>query len=223
MFAKSKSKSRKMPVLLGLLLLWSGVAVAQDTPLLITNSRSPNGKAELWIKPPKEDEGVASGTAQIREVKTGKIVGTFEWSGFGVRADSDAFIVLWRADCKFFAIKYEQSRGWRSGAIYGLHNGGRWAEVKLPDTEYDKAIKKLAGVSEFYGKGCDAPEKWLPNGDLMLIFADRNVVYDHEDLFKEFEVTLRVTDQKGQSLPVAKIVSIKQKSKKETERELQTQ
>jgi hypothetical protein len=203
------------------LFLLTVVASAQDEPLLISNSRSPDGKLELWIKPPIQDDGEACGAAQIRQVKTERILSTFEWSGFGVHADSTAFTVLWRPDCKYFAIKYEEARGWVTGRIYGLQRNGRWCEVKLPSDDYTNSIKKLADVTELHGKGCERPKEWLSNGDLTLLFVDRGLFYDHEDLEKEFVVTLRVADQKGQPLPIAKIVSIKQQSENEAERELQ--
>ncbi len=206
-----------------IMLLLATATMAQDEPLLIKDSRSPDGKVEIWIKPPKEDEGVASGTVEIRQVQSQKVTGTFEWSGFGVHADSTAFIVFWRPDSKYFAIKYEETRGWMTGNVYGVHKNGRWTEVTMPTDKYDNTIKKLAGVTDFYGKGCDVPEKWVSNGDLDLDFADRNIIYDHEDLFKEYTVTLRVEDQKEKPLPIAQIVSVKQKPKEETLRELQSQ
>ena len=205
-----------------MLLVLTTVTMAQNQPLLIKDSRSPDGKLELWIKPPMEDEGEASGTVQIRQVQTQKLTGTFEWSGFGVHADSTAFIVLWRSDSKYFAIKYEETRGWMTGNVYGVHKDGRWTEVKLPIEEYDKAIKKLAGVADFYGKGCDSPVQWLLNGDLTLEFVDRNLIYDHDDVEKEFVINLRVADQKKEPLPTAKLVSIKQKSYEETVRGYQS-
>lgn len=204
-----------------LVLLLSGVAVAQDAPFLIAHSRSPDGRIEIWIKPEK---GAAAGTAQIRAVKTQKISGTFDWSGFGVEVLSTnadpAFTVLWRHDSRYFAIKYEEARGWMTGAVYGRSRNGRWLEVQMPRDGYMNAIKKVSGVSELFGKGCDSPVEWLSNGDLNLEFADRNVIFDHEDLFKEYTVTLKVADEKGQPLKLAKIVSIKQKSKEEVEKEL---
>lgn len=217
-----------MLIVLGMILAITGIgaAVAQDAPFMVANSRSPDGKTEIWIEPIRS-EGIAMGTAQIRSVKSQKILSTFEWSGFGDHLSSDnpdpAFTVFWRPDCKFFAIKYEETRGWMTGQIFGVHKNGQWTEVGLPKDDYDDAIKKLAGVSEFYGKGCDVPERWLSNGDLNLDFADRNIIYDHEDMFKEYTVTLGVADQKGQPLLMAKIVSVKQKPEAETERELQAQ
>ena len=155
------------------------------------------------------------------EVKTQKILSTFNWSGFGVRADGTSFVVLWRPDSRYFAIKYEATRGWVTGAIYGWGANRGWGEVKMPSEEYTNTIKKMSGVSELFGKGCESPVGWTKNNNLVLEFVDRNLVYDHEDFEKEFLVTLRVADWKRQPLPMAMIVSIKQKSEEDVERELQ--
>ena len=72
--------------------------MAQDEPLRIENSRSPDGSMELWIKPdPYTGEVACSSIAQIRELKSGRIVGTFHWAGFGERPDSTGIWVLYGA------------------------------------------------------------------------------------------------------------------------------
>jgi len=205
-----------------LVLLISSAALAENQSIPIDSSLSPDGRIELWIQP-GTDEGISSGAAQIREVKTGKLLGKFAWSGFGVKAGATSFEVIWRPDSRFFAIKWEENRGWMTGAVYGRLNNGQWVEVKRPSEDYIKDIVKKCGVSGLYGKGCDVPSKWLPNGDLVFIFADRNLIYDHEDLEKEFMVALRVVDQKSQPLKMAKIISIKLISREETERRLKEQ
>lgn len=177
----------------------------------------------MWIKP-TEAEGVAAGTAQIREVRNGRILGRFDWSGFGERADNTAFKVLWRSDSKYFAISYELSRGWMSGAIYGRNRAGHWAEIKLPSDAYVNGIKKMSGVAELSsGKGCETPKDWLSNGDLELEFCSENIFFADVDAMKEFEVTLGVADQKGEPLSAAKMILINQKSEEEVERELHSQ
>jgi hypothetical protein len=191
-----------------LFLLRTAGSAPDDSPFLIHKSRSPDGKIEIWMKPDGE-EGVASGTAQIRLVKTQRILGTFEWGGFGVRADADAFQVMWRHDSKFFAIKWEEARGWMTGAVHAQTAGRRWAEVKLPKDAYVSAIKNLEHVPELYGKGCDAPERWLDNGQLVLEFCDRNIAYPAEDRVKMYEVSLRVSDWRDRPLPMAQITTIK--------------
>ena len=209
-----------------LVLLMTTVALADEAPFLIKDSRSPNGRIEIWIKPVNPNEGMAAGTAQIRDVKTQNILSPFEWSGFGVRllsTDPDpAFTVLWRPDSKYFAIKYEEGRGWVTSAIYGLGGNGQWTEVKLPSDEYVNRIKKMSGVSELRGKGCERPKEWLSNGDLNLEFIDMGIEYGQEDV-KAFVVTLRVEDQKRQPLGIAQIVSTKQESHEEAEREVHKQ
>jgi hypothetical protein len=202
-------------------LLLTKEAIADEQPYLIDRSRSPDGKIELWVKP-KSGEGIAAGVAEIRQVKTGKILGKFEWSGFGVRlaAPDPPFEVFWRNDSQYFAIRYEFARGWMTGGIYGRGIGSRWIEVKMPSDRYTNAIKKMSGVSELYGKGCDRPIEWTTNRELVLEFADRNLLYEPE-LEKEYLVTLKVEDWLGRPLRTAGIVSIKQKSKEEVEREYQ--
>jgi len=193
------------------LFVTTSFVIAQDNqPVLIDNSRSPDGRMELWIKS-SSNQGEAIGTAQIRMVKTGKIAGTFKWSGFGYKAGHDAFTVLWRPDSKCFAISWEESKGWMTGSVYAFSENKRWVEVKFPTEQYGKAIKKLSGASALRGKGCDTPEKWLPNDQLVVNFADEGILYDDVDAFKEYEVTLRVYDEKNTPLQVARIISIRLK------------
>ena len=207
-----------------MLSLLAAVAWAGEQSYRIANSRSPDGKIELWINP-GADEGESVGTAQIRDVKTGRIMDTFDWSGFGGRlvAPDPPFVVLWNPGSDYFAIKYEITRGWMTGAIYGRNGKGRWMEVKMPDDEYASAIEKMSGVKELYGKGCDVPKQWLKNGNLELLFVDRSLLYEHEDLEKEFMVDLKVKDLMGHPLKSAKIVSIKLKSEAEAEKDMEAQ
>jgi hypothetical protein len=165
---------------------------------------------EIWIKPDNNDESEAAGTAQIRTVKTQKIIGTFDWSGFGVKvvAPEPPFTVLWRPDNRYFAIGWEKTRGWVTGAIYGKNKAGKWEEVKLPSDEYDAAIKKMAGIADLYGKGCEKPKEWLQNGDLVLQFFDRNLGFHDGDSEQEYLITLQIEDTKGQPLRIARIASI---------------
>lgn len=209
-------------IVMGAFCIVTPTGYADDQPFLVAKSRSPDGKIELWMKP-IESEGMAAGTTQIREVNTGKITSTFDWSGFGVRliAPDPPFEVFWRGDSRYFAITYEESRGWRTGAIYGRNGKGDWVQIKMPNNEYRSAIEKIGGITDFYGKGCDAPKQWLKNGNLQLLFVDRALSYDHEDLEKEFMVELKVAGVDGEPLNTAKIASIKLQSKADTEKELQ--
>lgn len=202
-------------------MLLLSVASAHELPYRVGKSRSPDGQIELWIKA-ENGEGEAAGVAQIRQIKTGRTLSTFHWSGFGVQliAPRPPFQVFWRRDGLFFAIKYEGTRGWSTGEIYGRNREGQWLKVEKPDKEYTNAIKKISGVTELYGKGCDSPVEWTRNGELVLEFLDRNLIYDHEDLEKEFMVTLKVEDRRGRPLKTAKIISINQKSKEGAERAL---
>jgi hypothetical protein len=173
---------------------------------------------EIWIKPDSEDVGEAAGMAQIRLVKTQKILGTFEWSGFGVHADALAFTVLWRPDCRCFAISWEINRGYMTGAIYAASAGGIWSEVKLPSDEYVDKIKRMSGVSELRsGKGHDTPEKWLPSGELMMEFGSQDIWYsDDGNPEKLFTIVLSVMDDKNRPFRTAKILSIKLKPRQST-------
>ena len=150
-------------------------------------------------------------------------MGTFEWSGFGVHlaAPDPTFEVLWRSDSKYFAIKYEADRGWTTGTIYGRNDKGDWTELKLPDDEIDAAVKKMGGVKELHGKGCESPRQWLNNGDLELLIRGQKPHLRQTRIWeKEFMVDLKVTGWLGHTLKTAKIVSIKLKSKEETEKDL---
>ena len=63
-------------------------AAANAEPILIEKSTSPDGRKEIIIVPSDEDTGIAAGTAKIRDVKTGKILWSFDWSGFWRSSDS---------------------------------------------------------------------------------------------------------------------------------------
>jgi hypothetical protein len=200
-------------------LFFSAAALADDPALLIEKSRSPDGKIELWIVP--EDGGAAAGQVQIREVKTEETVGKFDWFGFGVKADSESFNVFWRSDSRYFAIDWEVTRGWGTGAIYGRTKSGKWTEIKTPRDQYEDAIKRTAAINDFYGKGCDSPQRWTPEGYLELLFTDRNLFYPGMgDFQKEFAIKLEPSDKNGWPLATAKIISIRQKTEAEVEQDL---
>ena len=209
-------------LLAGILLL-PGLSAAEEQPYRIVKSLSPNGAIELWVKPEDREGEAAAGKVLIRQVKNGQTLGTFEWSGFGVKlvGPDPPFDVSWRGDGRYFAIGYEEARGWITGAIYGRAAQDQWLQVKMPADAYSAAIKKVSGVTELYGKGCERPVEWTRKGELVLEFVDRNLAYDHEYFEKQFLVTLKVSDWLGRPLKTAKIVSIKQRSREETQRELQ--
>jgi hypothetical protein len=136
-------------------------------------------------------------------------------------ASDPPFEVFWRKDSRYFAIKYAEARGWVTGAIYGRDSKGRWIEVEIPKEDYVNAIKKMSGVSELLGKGCERPVAWTKKGELVLQFVDRNITYGQQDFEKEFRVTLSASNWLGQPLKTAKILSIMQRSEEETNRDLQ--
>lgn len=177
-----------------LLSVFIGLAGHAD-PIEIRDSSSPDGSLFITITPSPEDEGVAAGLAEIRLRKSGKVVGEFEWSGFGVRADLDAFVVLWKPDNNAFTISYELTRGYMFYGVYVLHNK-RWVEVKPPD--YFKIIFKEGGFKSGYGKGYETPKVWLPNNLLKLDVGGRAYKIDNKDgqIIGEFESTvyLHLTD-----------------------------
>jgi hypothetical protein len=203
----------KMRLIVGVTLLFAALAhlthAETDPPFPITNSRSPDRQMEIWMKRPNTGSDLAEGIAQIRDRKSSKVIGTFAWSGFGRRADAEAFEVFWRPDSKSFAIKWELTRGWMAGAVYAMNAKHRWQEIKLPSADYISKIKKLNRVTELYGKGCDVPEKWLSNSEVLMLFADRNISEPGEDSFRLYEIRLRVSDGKEEPLGMARIQSIK--------------
>jgi hypothetical protein len=107
---------------------------AADKPTItITNSISPDGLRDITIVDANSvDVGEAAGTARIRDIKTGRTLGSFDWSGFGEHPDADAFKVLWRPDCKCLAISWEATRGFVRCAVYVESKSG-WLEVQSPD------------------------------------------------------------------------------------------
>lgn len=195
---------------------------AAAEPHRIEKSGSPDGKLELWMKPEGE-EASAAGLVEIRETKNGRTLDTFRWPGIGRRPSplDPPFAVSWRSDDRFFALKFPTAEGWTGGEIYGRGAKGRWQQVKVPADEYTNVIKKLGNVTELGGKGCDRPQEWTKSGKLVLLFADRNLSYDQRDLEKEFLVTLKVSTKTHRPLRTAKVVSIKQRPKEETERDSQ--
>ena len=134
----------------------------------IKNSQSPDGKKNLVIID-HAYEGTASGTVQIREVKTGKLLSYFEWSGFGEHATEDAFTVLWRPDSRAFAINSEVTRGDGECKVYALKDGVCYP-VQLPNFVQDIATKYHLEIGD---KGDEKPVKWLSGNRLVLDVYNR--------------------------------------------------
>jgi hypothetical protein len=130
----------------------------------IDKSSSPNNLLYLTIEP-LDSEGMAMGTAEVRLRKTGKVVGSFGWEGFGVRPDASAFAVVWKPDSRAFAIAWESSRGYVSYAVYALDEG-KWKEAKQPD--FLTKIYKQKHFSSGYGKGHESPLRWEDASFLVL-------------------------------------------------------
>ncbi len=143
---------------------------------------------------------MAAGTAKIRDVKTGRILGSFPWAGFGVRPDEEAFEVLWRPDSRAFAIKWELSRGFVVGATY-LWSGLGWKEVKLPDF-YVRSLRLARAIGPDHvfidedvgGKGWEVPLAWLPGNRLRIEAGYRSIapLYIDGDWYQLFWFTLRL-------------------------------
>jgi hypothetical protein len=84
-----------------------------------------------------------------------------------------------------------------------------------------KTIKKMSGVEELKsGKGWETPKSWLPNGDLELEFGSEDIMFKDVDAMKDFVVTLKVADEKGQPLTTAKVIAIREKTEEDVEQEL---
>ena len=181
--------------------LWLLMAVmsvplcARAEPIVIDDSQSPDGKYFLTIEP-HEPEGVASGTAEIRLTKAKKIVGTFEWEGFGELPNATAFTVLWNKDSNAFAIFWEITRGYCTCAVYARTNGV-WQNVNLPD--YGAEIRRMEGKSS-EGKGFDKPMTWLTDNELEIKLWWRTL--DHDDF-----IYLGIGQENGR--PAAKILKIR--------------
>ena len=155
---------------------------AVDEPaIVIKDSGSPDGRKDLVIVAADEDPGLAAGTAKIRDVKTGRILGSFPWQGFGVRPDEEAFEVLWRPDSRAFAIKWELTRGFVVCAAY-LWSGLGWKEVKLPNF-YARSLRLAHAVGpdhvfideDMGGKGHEIPLTWLPGNRLRIETGYRGI------------------------------------------------
>ena len=162
----------------------------------IKDSRSPDGKKDLAIVD-TSGNGMASGTAQVREIKTGKLLGTFEWSAFGEHATEDSFTVLWRPDSRAFAIKSEVARGYSECKVYALQNDACYP-VQLPDFVKSIAARYHLEVSS---KGGERPTRWLPGNRLVLDVYNRGF---GEEAPYHYLVTLQLPVH-----PVATVASIR--------------
>ena len=190
-------------ILVGVL-AYSSCWAADNEPITINNSVSPDGKKDIVIVPGSEDTGVAAGTAKIRDIKTGHTLGSFQWSGFGGSPDAFAFKVLWRPDSKCFSISYELTRGFMACAIYAEFKSV-WSQVKLPDF-FKPAVKmsRAAGAAhvivhedDLGGKGHETPREWLADGSLLLDTGYRGMknidITGGGDSEQLFVVTLQIT------------------------------
>ena len=191
-----------------LLVMLAPFAHAEREVLLIQKSRSPDGRYEIWIEP-YQSHGFAGGMAKIRNRKTGKYVGEFEWDGFGEHADDTSFEALWRSDDRYLAITWEETRGYMACTVYALQNH-RCIEVKLPD-DYVDYIRELSGVTELSEKGYHQPIRWLPHGQLEIEMGNRALATPDGES-KAYQVIFQIVERKH-GPPTARLVSVKRKPK----------
>ena len=173
----------------GVLFLLTASVRAQETnklpdAILVKDSQSPNRRERLVIVD-NYGQGVAAGTVQVKEVKTGKILGYFEWSGFGEHPTEDVLTVLWRPDSRAFAISYEVTRGYVECKVYALEDE-RCVPVELPD--FTARIARKYGL-EIYPKGGEHPFKWLSGNRLEVDVYNRSW---EENAHSTYRVTLRL-------------------------------
>lgn len=180
---------------------------SSNADIPVSGSRSPDGTKDIVIRDLGYD-GNAEGIAKIREVSTGKILGAFKWTGFGMHPDAKAFNVLWRGDSQCFAISWEFTRGFVLSAIYACWNG-KWVKIELPDFEKQLDQKvRAAGKSHVRiyndgGKGHETAKLWLPDGSLRLEAAYRNIVNMDSGDEQLFWITFEIGDLKGLAPPKA--------------------
>jgi hypothetical protein len=211
---KTHSPSTILLILVGVLLA-SFSRAADNEPITINNSVSPDGRKNIVIIPGPEDTGVAEGTAKIRDIKTGHTLGSFEWSGFGGSPNADAFKVLWRPDNRCFAISFELTRGFVTCAVYAEYRNA-WVKVELPDFyKFELKMSRDAGpdhvqiMEAMGGKGGEIPQAWLPNDCLRIEAAYRSIANLDmgEDREQLFWVTVQITTAK-QSKPKVVLKSV---------------
>ncbi len=153
-----------------------------EQPIPIENSSSPDGRKDIVIVPDDQDTGIASGTAKIRNIKTGEVLGSFEWGGFGVHAGSKSFDVHWCPDSRCFAINWERNRGFVTCAVYAQTSHG-WRQIKLPDLG-KLSLKEARAVGETHvyvdenygGKGHETALAWLPGHRLQIETGYRGIM-----------------------------------------------
>ena len=177
-----------LAVLLSVLCLFTLIFAQDDNnppdAIPIKDSQSPDGKKKMVIID-NGYAGTASGTVQIREVRTGKLLGYFEWSGFGVHATDEAFTVLWRPDSRAFAIHSEVTRGYSECKVYALEDDACYP-VQLPN--FVKSIADKYHL-ETMSKGGELPVKWLPGNRLVIDVYNRG--FGEESPY-HYEVTLQL-------------------------------
>ena len=180
---------------------------AEPPAVTIKHSRSPDGRRDFAIVENEEFTGVASGTAEIRDVKTGKILGSFPWNGFGVHPGEESFKVLWRPDSRCFAINWEETRGFVTCAVYAWSKGG-WLPVKLPDFgARSLKLARAAGPSRVAidetlgGKGHETAVAWLPGNRLRIDAGYREMwpVDVDGEWAQRFWFTLAIVHSPGQA------------------------
>ena len=96
-----------------LITLLPSLGAAEPLPILVENSRSPDGRKEITITDdsPDVDQGIATGLAQIRAVGSSKILGSFQYSSFGQHPDQYAFKALWQPNSRSVSIYWPETRG----------------------------------------------------------------------------------------------------------------
>ena len=191
-------------------------ATAKPESILIEKSGSPDGHKEIIIVPPDDDIGISSGTAKIRDVKTGKILGSFDWSGFGEHASSTSFQVLWSRDSRCFAINWELTRGFVTCAVYAQTSHG-WHQIKLPDLGKLSSKKaKVAGENHVYvdenwgGKGHETALAWLPCHRLRIETGYRGITnqQEHRDWEQLYWFTFQIVGVRHTPHPRAELKSV---------------
>jgi hypothetical protein len=168
------------------------------------NSQSPDGRLEILIEETGAGTGQDVGIAHIRDRKTGKSVGTFDYWSFGVHPDTVSIKVLWRPDSRYVAVWWQGNRGYTACSLYTLFQG-KWVGIPLPD--YIGPIRKMAG-RELHTRGSEIPQKWLPGNRLLIEVS--NVLLE-----KSYEVTLDVSDGTKTQKPKARVRKIEEFSEGE--------
>jgi hypothetical protein len=176
---------------------------------------SPDGRTEITLLARPGKYGDVEIDLKFKEVKSGRVLGSFPFNGFSFARDSykrfafspDDLECSWQSDGRCVALFYVMTRGASGTTLYTFH-GNRWVSLELPD--FYRQLRKFCREAgeEHVVIYDDAPAKgherfigWLPHHRFQLEAAYRNYEVPGQEAAKSFWLTFRVVKVAGKSKP----------------------